>query len=105
RTHSGPIAVECWQKHCGERALVSRLRAVESPDQRSAERALDGGMRLAAVKVSLRPCEAFWISHDIPDPPWASRAGARYSPYPKKELVGLAGLPLELHRRDPRAEF
>jgi hypothetical protein len=36
------------------------------------------------------------VSHDIGDPPWARRAGERYTPYPKQELLGLAQLPLAL---------
>jgi hypothetical protein len=37
-TYDGPIAVECWQEHPGERALVSRLRAVDAAGQPDRER-------------------------------------------------------------------
>jgi hypothetical protein len=82
-TYDGPIAVECWQEHPGERALVSGLAG--------------GAMRLAAVKImASSSMRGLWVSHDIEDPPWARRAGGRYMPYPKQELLGLAQLPLAL---------
>jgi hypothetical protein len=96
-THHGPVAVECWQEHPGERAIVSRLRSGRSNRPAGGEYALDGGMRLAAVKIKESSAmRGLWISHDIPDPPRACCAGGRYTPYPKQELVGLAQLPLEL---------
>jgi hypothetical protein len=77
-SHNGPVAVECWQEHRGERVLV-------------------GGMRLAAVKISASSSmRGLWVSHDIEDPPWARRAAERYTLYPKQELLALAQLPLAL---------
>ncbi len=97
RAHNGPIALECWQEHPGERALVSRLRATDATGEPGGERALGGGMRLAAVKIKQSSAmRGLWVSHDIEDPPWAQRAGQRYTPYPKQELLGLAQLPLAL---------
>jgi len=94
--YNGPIAVECWQEHPDERALVSRLRAIDVTGQPGGER-VDGGMRLAAVKVmASSSMRGLWVSHDIDDPPWARRVGERYTPYPKQELLGLAQLPLAL---------
>jgi hypothetical protein len=85
-TDNGPIAVECWQEHSGERALVSRV--------------VGGAMRLAAVKIkassSLR---GLWVSDEIEDPPWARRADERYALYPKEELLGIGQLPLALPRK------
>ncbi len=92
-----PIAVECWQEHPDERTLVTRLRAIDATGQPGGEPAMGHGMRLAAVKVmASSSMRGVWISHDIEDPPWARRAGERYTPYPKQELLGLAQLPLEL---------
>jgi hypothetical protein len=83
QTYNGPIAVECWQEHPGERALVSALAGC--------------GMRLAAVKIKASSSmRGLWVSHDIEDPPWARGAGERYTPYPKEERLGLAELPLAL---------
>jgi hypothetical protein len=94
-TYGGPVAVECWQEHPGERALVFRLRAVDSTRQPGGERVAGGGMRLAAVKIaSSSSIRGLWVSDDIADPPWARTAGERYTPYPKQELLGLAQLPL-----------
>jgi hypothetical protein len=82
--YNGPIAVECWQEHAGERALVSRLRGVD-------------GMRLAAVKIKASSSmRGLWVSHEIEDPPWARRAGESYTPYPEGEVLSLAELPLAL---------
>jgi hypothetical protein len=73
----GPIAVECWQEHPGERALVSRLHA----------------MRLGAVKIKASSSmRGVWVSHDIELPP-----------YPEHELLGLAELPLEVPQDAVRA--
>jgi hypothetical protein len=95
--YSGPIAVECWQEHPGERALVSRLRAIEATGRPRGERVVGGGMRLAAVKImASSSMRGLWVSHDIEDPPWARRAGESYTPYPKQERLGLAQLPLAL---------
>lgn len=78
--YNGPIAVECWQKHPDERALVSRLLAIYATGRPSGERVGDG-MRLAAVKVmASSSMRGVWVSHDIEDPPWARRAGERYTP-------------------------
>jgi hypothetical protein len=97
QNHTGPIAVECWQEHPGERALVTRLRAIDATGQPGGGRAMGDGMRLAAVKIKESSAiRGLWVSHDIPDPPWASQAGERYSPYSKHELLGLAELPVEL---------
>jgi hypothetical protein len=97
QNHTGPIAVECWQEHPGERALVTRLRAIDATGQSGGGRAVGDGMRLAAVKIKESSAiRGLWVSHDIPDPPWASQAGERYSPYSKQELLGLAELPVEL---------
>jgi Aspartyl/Asparaginyl beta-hydroxylase len=96
-THGGPIAVECWQEHPGECALVSRLRATDATGQPNGDRLVGGGMRLVAVKIKeSSSMRGLWVSHDVPDPPWARRAGERYAPYPKQELLGLAQLPLTL---------
>jgi Aspartyl/Asparaginyl beta-hydroxylase len=96
--HNGPIAVECWQEHPGERALVSRLQATNATGQPT------GGMRLAVVKIKESSAiRGLWVSHDIPYPPWASRAGEHYAPYPKQELLGLAQLPVELPQNAIRA--
>jgi aspartyl/asparaginyl beta-hydroxylase len=96
-TFNGPIAVECWQEHPGERALVSRLRAIDATGRPAGERVAGGAMRLAAVKIKASSSmRGLWVSHDIEDPPWARRAGERYAPYPKQELLGLAQLPLAL---------
>jgi hypothetical protein len=71
RADSGPMAVECWQEHPGERALVSRLAG--------------GGMRLAAVKIKASSSmRGLWVSD------------GHYAPYPKEELLGHARLPLAL---------
>jgi len=84
------------EEHPDERALVSRLRAIDVTGQPGGER-VDGGMRLAAVKVmASSSMRGLWVSHDIDDPPWARRVGERYTPYPKQELLGLAQLPLAL---------
>lgn len=92
--YDGPIAVECWQEHPDERALVSRLLAIDATGRPGGER-VGGAMRLAAVKVmASSSMRGLWVSHDIEDPPWARRAGERYTPYPKQELLGLAQLPL-----------
>jgi hypothetical protein len=65
--HDGPIAVECWQEHPGERAVVSRLR-------------------LAAVKIKeTSALRGVWVSHDIDG-----------LPYPPQQRLGLAELPLAL---------
>jgi hypothetical protein len=94
--YDGPIAVECWQEHTDERALVSRLLAIDATGRPGGER-VGGAMRLAAVKVmASSSMRGLWVSHDIEDPPWARRAGERYTPYPKQELLGLAQLALEL---------
>jgi hypothetical protein len=96
RAHNGPIAIECWQEHPDERALVSRLRTINVTDQPGDER-VGRGMRLAAVKIKESSAmRGLWLSHDIPDPHWASRTGERYTPYPKHEVLGLAQLPLAL---------
>jgi hypothetical protein len=93
RAYNGPIAVERWQEHPGERALVDRLRAIDG--QPDGERVVGGGMRLAAVKIKeSSSMRGLWVSHDIEDPPWAQRAGERSTPYPKQERLGLAQLPL-----------
>jgi Aspartyl/Asparaginyl beta-hydroxylase len=95
--YSGPVAVECWQEHHGERALVSRLRAIDATGQPGDERGVGGGMRLAAVKIKASSSmRGLWVSQDIEDPPWGRRAGERYTLYPKQELLGLAQLPLAL---------
>ncbi|MGA2928266.1 MAG: hypothetical protein ABSG43_20165 [Solirubrobacteraceae bacterium] len=79
--YTGPIAVECWQEHPDERALVSCLHAIDATGRPGGER---GGMRLAAVKVmASSSMRGLWVSHDIEDPPWARRAGERYTPYPE----------------------
>jgi hypothetical protein len=97
-TYDGPIAVECWQEHPGERKLVARLRAIDATGRPGGERMGDR-MRLAAVKVmASSSMRGLWISYEIEDPPWARRAGERHTPYPKQELLGLAQLPLELPR-------
>jgi hypothetical protein len=71
-SYDGPVAIECWQEHPGERALVAR--------------AADGGMTLAAVKIKTSSSmRGLWVSHDI-----------EHAPYPKQELLGLAQLPLAL---------
>jgi hypothetical protein len=94
-TYNGPIALECWQEHPDERAVVSRLRAIDATGRPGSERV--GGMRLAAVKIAASSSmRGLWVSHDIEDPPWARSAGERYTPYPKHELLGLAQLPLAL---------
>jgi hypothetical protein len=99
RAHDGPIAVERWQEHAGERELVSRLRGVEATGHPGGERVVGGGMRLAAVKIKeSSSMRGLWVSPDIPDPPWARRAGERYTPYPTQERLGLARLPLTLPR-------
>jgi hypothetical protein len=96
-TYNGPIAVECWQEHPGERRLISRVRAIDATGQPGGERVGGGGMRRAAVKIAASSSmRGLWVSHDIEDPPWARRAGQRYTPYPKQELLGLAQLPLAL---------
>jgi len=103
-TYEGPIAVECWQEHTGERALVSRLRAIDATGQPGGERVVAGGMRLAVVKIRVSSSmRGLWVSDDVEDPPWARRAGGRYTPYPKQELLGLAQLPLELPQDRIRA--
>jgi hypothetical protein len=90
--YAGPIAVECWQEHPRERALVSRLRAID--EHGGIDR---GGMRLAAVKIGESSAmRGLWVSLQIPDPLWASRTGERCMPYPEQELLGLARLPGEL---------
>jgi hypothetical protein len=97
RTHDGPIAVECWQEHAGERALVSRLRGIDERGQPDGGGIDRGGMRLAAVKIKESSAmRGLWVSHDIPDPPWAHRVGERSTPYPEQELLWLARLPVEL---------
>ncbi len=97
RARNGPIAVECWQEHPGERALVSRLGAIDATAQAGGERWVSGGMRLAAVKIKESSAmRGLWVSPDIPGPSWASRAGEQYTPYPKQEQLGLAQLPVEL---------
>jgi Aspartyl/Asparaginyl beta-hydroxylase len=96
RIYDGPIAVECWQEHSGERALVSRLRAIDKRGVPGGERALGGGMRLAAVKIrESSAMRGLWVSRDVPDPPWATWTGGRYVPYPEQELLGFARLPVE----------
>jgi hypothetical protein len=78
KTHDGPIAVECWQEHPGERALVARLRP--------------GGMRLAAVKIKASSSmRGVWVSDET------------ITPYAREELLGLAELPLSLPQGAIRA--
>jgi hypothetical protein len=78
RTYDGPLAVECWQEHPGERALVARLRA--------------GGMTLAAVKIKASSSmRGLWVSDET------------IAPYPREELLGLAELPLTLPQDAIRA--
>jgi hypothetical protein len=70
--HDGAVAVECWQEHAGERALVSRLRE----------------LRLAAVKIKASSSmRGVWVSRGIEGPPRA-----------EQDLLGLAELPLALPR-------
>jgi len=81
-THNGPIAVERWQEHLGERELVSRL---------------GGEMRLAAVRIKeSSSMRGLWVSERMGDPAWARRAGERGTPYPKQELLALGELELAL---------
>jgi hypothetical protein len=96
-TNDGPIAVECWQEHPGERALVARLRAGDATGRQAGERVAGGGTRLAAVKIKASSSmRGLWVSPEIEDPPWARRAGEGYAPYPEEELLGLGQLPLAL---------
>lgn len=95
RRCDGPIAVESWQQHASERALVSRVRGTDPTGQR--DDAVGSGMRLAAVKIKESSAmRGLWVSPEIPDPPWADRADEPDTPYTREELLGLARLPVEL---------
>jgi hypothetical protein len=95
--YDGPFAVECWQEHPGERALVSRVRAIDEHGWSGVGGIDRGGMRLAGVKIrESSAMRGLWVSPQIPDPPWATRTGERCMPYAEQELLGLARLPVEL---------
>jgi Aspartyl/Asparaginyl beta-hydroxylase len=68
--YDGAIAVECWQEHAAEHALVSRLLDV----------------RLGAVKIKASSSmRGVWVSRGVEGPPRA-----------EQDLLGLAELPLAL---------